>query len=91
MKTMTMTFGQPVENSLEVVHVLIGLGCEWQLVSHTQTERPKWYSPEQYFFPSHTYEYELRVPTDKAIAILPRHLLQRRLASISHTCNLPID
>lgn len=69
MKTMTMTFGQPVENSLEVVHVLIGLGCDWQLVSHTQTERPTWYSPEQYFFPSHTYEYELKVPNDKVVAV----------------------
>ena len=69
MKTMSMEFGQAVENSMEVIHVLLGLGCEWNLVSHTQTERPSWYTDDQYYFPTHTYTYELRVPTDKVVAV----------------------
>lgn len=69
MKTMSMEFGQAVENSIEVVNVLLGLGCEWNLISHTQTKRPSWYTDDQYYFPTHTYTYELRVPTDKVVAV----------------------
>lgn len=69
MKSMSMVFGQQLSNGSEVAIILKAMGCEWELKAHTQTERPKWMSPDDYYFPRHEWTYQLLVPTDKVVAV----------------------